>query len=270
MKNLLFSLPLVFCFAIANGQETSTYESATYINGIAAADVPRFIELHKKFADLAVGENRLATGEWLFRHWYGSGHTFVIYDQYNSMEDYMADSELYLENIKAKIDAMKDESEVEAIKKDWVEYRAFSDGHTDEIRVSNSKTGFLTLEDVNFDVPFVMVVGSYNSSGNWSKMGNAFFDWRIKPEVEIGSSIAGGVSYHYMGSGPEVEVWQCYNSLVDFATSVTSTTPQSDAAKESSKTFWSLVSGSHEDQIYLHIGHVDTEKGVFDLAGPNK
>ncbi len=101
-------------------------------------------------------------------------------------------------------------------------------------------------------------------------MGNAFFDWRIKPEVEIGSSIAGGVSYHYMGSGPEVEVWQCYNSLVDFATSVTSTTPQSDAAKESSKTFWSLVSGSHEDQIYLHIGHVDTEKGVFDLAGPNK
>ena len=60
------------------------------------------------------------------------------------------------------------------------------------------------------------------------------------------------------------------NSLIDFATSVTSLSPQGDAAKESRKTFWSLASGSHEDQIYLHIGHVDLEKGVFDLAGESK
>jgi hypothetical protein len=32
-------------------------------------------------------------------------------------------------------------------------------------------------------------------------------------------------------------------------------------------TFWSLVEGSHEDQIYLHIGNVNLEKGIFDLAG---
>lgn len=43
-----------------------------------------------------------------------------------------------------------------------------------------------------------------------------------------------------------------------------------DEANEASKTFWSLVSGGHEDQIYLHIGHVDIEKGVFDLAGVDK
>ncbi|MDB4263650.1 hypothetical protein N9858_02350 [Flavobacteriaceae bacterium] len=42
---------------------------------------------------------------------------------------------------------------------------------------------------------------------------------------------------------------------------------QDDSLAESRKTFWSLVSGSHEDQIYLHIGHVDIEKGTFDLAG---
>ena len=65
------------------------------------------------------------------------------------------------------------------------------------------------------------------------KMGDAFFDWRIKPAVDAGNSIAGGVSYHFMGSGSEVEVWQCYNSLIDFATSVTSLSPQGDAAKES-------------------------------------
>lgn len=73
-----------------------------------------------------------------------------------------------------------------------------------------------------------------------------------------------------MGSGPEVEVWQCFNSLVDFATATTNPTSPSEEAKEASKTFWSLASGGHEDQIYLHIGHVDIEKGVFDLAGADK
>ena len=269
MKKLIFTL-LSFSFMLSYAQNTMTYESVTYINDVAVSDVPRFIELHKKFADMGAGENRKSTGEWLFRHWYGSGHTFVMYDQYETMEDYMVDSELYLKNIKAKVDAIKDESKKEALKKDWAEYRSFSDGHTDEMRGAYSETGFLTVKNVNFDVPFVMVVGRYNSSGSWSKMGNAFFDWQIKPGVDAGTSIAGGVSYHYMGSGPEVEVWQCFNSLVDFAKATTASSSSSDEAKEASKKFWSLASGSHEDQIYLHIGHVDYEKGIFDLAGEEK
>jgi len=266
----IFSTLITLSFVIVNAQNKMSYESVTYINDLSISEVPRFIELHKKFADMAAGENRKATGEWLFRHWYGSGHTFVLYDQYETMEDYMADSELYLENLKAKVDAIQDEDEKEAIKKDWAEYRSFSDGHTDEIRGAYADTGFLTVDNVNFDVPFVMVVGRYNSSGSWAKMGNAFFDWQIKPGVDAGTSIAGGVSYHYMGSGPEVEVWQCFNSLVDFATATTNPTSPSEETKEARKTFWSLASGGHEDQIYLHIGHVDVEKGVFDLAGADK
>jgi hypothetical protein len=57
---------------------------------------------------------------------------------------------------------------------------------------------------------------------------------------------------------------------VDFATATTNSTISSDEAKETSKIFWSIVSGEHEDQIYLHIGHVDIEKKVFDLAGADK
>ena len=57
---------------------------------------------------------------------------------------------------------------------------------------------------------------------------------------------------------------------MDFATATKNSTTSSDEAKETSKIFWSLVSGGHEDQIYLHIGHVDIEKGVFDLAGADK
>jgi len=57
---------------------------------------------------------------------------------------------------------------------------------------------------------------------------------------------------------------------VDFATATTTSTTSSDETKETSKIFWSIVSGGHEDQIYLHIGHVDIEKGVFDLTGADK
>ena len=45
---------------------------------------------------------------------------------------------------------------------------------------------------------------------------------------------------------------------------------ETEEAKEARKTFWSLVDGAHEDQIYLHIGHVNMEKGIFDLAGKDR
>ena len=57
---------------------------------------------------------------------------------------------------------------------------------------------------------------------------------------------------------------------MDFATATTTSTTSSDETKETSKIFWSIVSRGHEDQIYLHIGHVDIEKGVFDLTGADK
>jgi hypothetical protein len=31
-----------------------------------------------------------------------------------------------------------------------------------------------------------------------------------------------------------------------------------------------MVDGAHEDQIYVHIGHVNTKKGIFDLAGKDR
>ncbi|MDG2372538.1 MAG: hypothetical protein P8L83_07990 [Flavobacteriaceae bacterium] len=276
MKKIFFTFLITILSFSTYGQDKRTYESVVYFNDIAASKVPRFIELHKKFTDMSlISKNRKITGEWLFRHWYGSGHTFALYQQYETMADYHKDAEISSENIMGQINAttgdfnITAEKEKEMLMEEWREYRAFSNGHTDEVRVVNEKTGFLTVDDVNFDVPFVMSVGKYNSSGSWSKLGDAFFDWRIKPQVDNGSSIAGGVSYHFMGSGQEVEVWQCYNSLVDFAKSA-STRSQEESAIEGRKTFWSLVEGSHEDQIYLHIGNVNLEKGIFDLAGENR
>ena len=251
-------------------QDDITYESAVYINDVAISEIPRFVELHKKFTDMSLGKNRTMTAEWVFRHWYGSGHTFVIYSQYNSMEDFHKDPDIANKNIKAKINATEDTNEKENLWKEWTEYRSFSNAHSDEVRVAYNATGFYQLEKTDFDIPFTMVVGKYNSSGKWGEMGKAFFDWRIKNSVDNGSSMSGGVSYHFMGKSSEVEVWQCYTNLVEFAKAVTAKNPESELAIKARKTFWNLVDGAHEDQIYVHIGHVNMEKGIFDLAGKDR
>ena len=269
MKKLILLLIALLSIS-AYAQDERTYESALYINDVAISEMPRFVELHKKFTDMSLGENRTMTGEWVFKHWYGSGHSFVIYSQYSSMDDFHKDADIANQNIRAKIDTTKDTSVKETLMKEWEEYRAFSGGHSDEIRVANKATGFYQLEETDFDIPFAMVVGKYNSSGAWGTMGTAFFDWAIKNSVDNGSSMSGGVSYHYMGTSSEVEVWQCYTNLVEFAKGVTAGAEETEEAIKAKKTFWSLVDGAHEDQIYLHIGHVNMEKGIFDLAGKDR
>ena len=91
-KFILLFIPLLSISAHA--QDDNTYESALYINDLAISEMPRFVELHKKFTNMSLGQNRTMTGEWVFRHWYGSGHSFVIYSQYNSMEDFHKDADI--------------------------------------------------------------------------------------------------------------------------------------------------------------------------------
>ena len=72
---------------------------------------------------MSLGENRTMTGEWVFRHWYGSDHSSVIYSQYNSMEDFHKDADIANQNIRAKINTTKGTSEKETLMKEWAEYR---------------------------------------------------------------------------------------------------------------------------------------------------
>jgi hypothetical protein len=37
---------------------------------------------------------------------------------------------------------------------------------------------------------------------------------------------------------------------------------------EARRKFWSMVEGVHQDQIYVHVGHIIN--GEFNLAGPNR
>jgi hypothetical protein len=85
------------------------------------------------------------------------------------MEDYHSDGDIALSNIRNNINEINDEEKKEVLKKEWQEYRSFSNGHTDEIRGAYDSTGFLTVKNINFDIPFVMSVGRYNSSGSFIK-----------------------------------------------------------------------------------------------------
>tara|TARA_B110000977_G_scaffold185197_1_gene249754 strand:+ start:333 stop:677 length:345 start_codon:yes stop_codon:yes gene_type:complete len=114
------------------------------------------------------------------------------------MEDFHKDADIANQNIRTKIDTTKDTSVKETLMKEWAEDRAFSYGHSDEVRVAKKTTDFYQLEETDFDIPFAMVVGKYNSSGASGTTGTAFFDWAIKNSVDNGSSMSGGVSYHYI------------------------------------------------------------------------
>ena len=96
------------------------------------------------------------------------------------MEDFHKDADIANQNIRANINATEDAAAKETLMKEWAEYRAISNGHSGEVRVANKATGFYQLEETDFDIPFAMVVGKYNSSGSWTKMGNAFLTGQLK------------------------------------------------------------------------------------------
>ena len=64
--------------------------SAQQVTEITYLDVPatkigKFVELHKIITDMSMGEERTLQGQWVYRHWYGSGHSIVIRDIYKSV-----------------------------------------------------------------------------------------------------------------------------------------------------------------------------------------
>ena len=94
-------------------------------------------------------------------------------------------------------------------------YASFLDRHSDEVRTIDWENWFIANGDAiqekapAWDTNWVLVVGSYNSSGNWGTMANAYMDWQVKPQVEEGSMLAGGYSYHFSGSGSDVQFFTC-------------------------------------------------------------
>ena len=69
--------------------------SETVMN-ISYLDVPiqkigRFMELHEQVTNMALGEKRTLQGQWVMSHYYGSGPSIVVQDNYASANDAIND-----------------------------------------------------------------------------------------------------------------------------------------------------------------------------------
>ena len=144
------------------------------------------------------------------------------------------------------------------------EWWSFFKNHTDEMRMHNPETDHVSKPDVDWDIPFVFVVGSYNSSGSEADLAKAYMEWSTRPGVENGLQLGGGSTLHYKGSGSDVQLYGGFKNIKEFAESISN---QATDNPEARAKFWSLVEGSHSDQIYIHVGHL--VNGKFDLAGPD-
>ena len=56
MKKIILTLTLCLSYFISKCSNEMSYEAVTYINNVSSEEVPRFIELHKKFTDMGVGK----------------------------------------------------------------------------------------------------------------------------------------------------------------------------------------------------------------------
>jgi hypothetical protein len=260
-------LKLTFALMLSLIINAQSVMDITYMD-IPATEIGEFIEVHKQFTDITIEEGREMNGQWVYRHWYGSGASVVVMTYFDSAESAAKDDPW--EYIRKRWENSSDE-EKKSLEAMGSKYASFLDRHSDEVRTIDWENWFIANGDAiqekapTWDTNWVLVVGSYNSSGNWGTMANAYMDWQVKPQVEEGSMLAGGYSYHFSGSGSDVQFFTAYASLVEFAEAASS---QGTDNPEARSTFWSLVEGGHDDQIYVHVGHVDANG--FNLAGPNR
>ncbi|MDA0758453.1 MAG: hypothetical protein O3C01_07310 [Bacteroidetes bacterium] len=254
MKKINLIMLLLFSITIS----AQSVVEITYLD-IPATKIADFVQAHKKITDMSQDENRTIKASWVYRHWYGSGASIVIYDLYDSAEDAIKDDLFAALNKNVK---KLTEEEQKEITKTFDLWWAGFDNHWDEMRNINIEKYYVFKENADWDIPFVYVEGNYNSSGSFTDLADAFMEWSIKPGVKDGLMLGGGASFHYKGTGNDVQFFSAYKDIMDFAKAVSSS--GSDNSEARSK-FWSLVDGSHNDQILIHVGHL--ENGVFNLAG---
>ena len=89
---------------------------ATYLD-VPASKIGRFAQLHKTITDMSMGEERTLQDQWVYRHWYGSGHSIVIYDLYASPEDAVKDDAFAV--LGKNYEALSDEEKKEKVL-DWL------------------------------------------------------------------------------------------------------------------------------------------------------
>jgi len=256
VKKVSLIFVLLFSFVVS-GQSVITN---TYLD-VPANEIGKFLQLHKKVVDMSNGESRTINIHWVYRHWYGSNHSIMLADIYPNIEAAVKDD--FWGALNANIDKLssKEKKEMESVVKEWWSYW---NNHTDEIRSVDWDNNWIGKENLDLDIPYVFVVGSYNSNAGNQELIDAYLEWNVKPGVENGVMLYGGATSHNIGSGSDVQLWSAYTDISSFAIS---NGPDAQVNADIAPKFWSLVEGAHNDQIYVHVGHTINKE--FNFAGKN-
>ena len=253
MKTIKLFITLFF--TIAASAQAETVMNLSYLD-VPIQKIGRFMELHEQVTNMQLGDKRTLTGQWVVSHYYGSGPTIVVQDNYSSAEDAVNDDPWIHVGEKWEAASEEERKEMQSIVS---EYTSFWNGHTDEMRRVDWENNHIVGENIDSSGYFILVIGKYNTTGNQGAMAQAYHDWVTIPTVEAGVGMFGNFSFHLTGSGSDVMVATGYKNMHDFATSLENA---SSGPAEARQKFWSLVEGDHEDQIYIHQGHISGGKFV--------
>ena len=177
MKILKTILALFISFTVS----AQAVQDITYFD-IPTDQVGEFIQTHKKFMDVTMNDERKVQGQWVYRHFYGSGASVAVFTDFANINDAVNDDPWTSFRSKWQSSNEDERKELEALGQ---KYASFLVNHSDDIRSSNFENNFVGKENVDWDIPFILVVGNYNvNKPNASIAGNAFMEWRTKPGVE--------------------------------------------------------------------------------------
>ena len=253
---LLLAMLVTFTIVAQDNSEDSVINFTYY--DIPVQQIGEFLDLHKQMSDIQLGDKRKLQGQWVYRHYYGSGASIIIQDNYASASDAVTDDEWVHFREKWETSTEEERQKMGALAQKYVSFR---NGHTDEMRAVNWSRNHKVGEGHNWNSNWIMVMGEYSLDGNWQVAGDAYNEWQTIPLVESGHMMAGGYTWHLYGSGKDIQLYSAYPSMTVFADALENTP---DSNPEARQKFWSMVKGSHTDQIYVHVGHI--VDGVYTPA----
>ncbi len=253
MKILKLTLALFLTVSIS-AQQVANF---TYLD-VPTQEIGKFMRLHKQVTDMTM-EYREFKNHWLLTHFQGSGSNVVIWSNYPTVEDVYNDNALSA--IGQAYQNLSDDQK-DGFEQLVSEYLSYWTGHTDEVRVVDWENNVRHSDKHDWDTPFYVLFGDYQTSGDTEMVGDAFNEWLTFPGIDDGSIQSGGFSTHLSGSGSDLMIWSIHGTLDNYVDSISL-----QGNDEGRNTFWSNVDGNHTDRMYVHRGHV--VDGKFDFAGPN-
>ena len=183
MKKTL-TIIIAFATTAISAQQVGSF---TYLD-VPTQEVGKFVRLHKQVTDMTI-ENREFKNHWLLTHFQGSGANVVIWSNYPTVEDVYKDNAL---NAISKTWQSLEGERKDRFEKLVTEYLAYWNGHTDEIRTIDWDNNVRHSEDMNWDTPFFVLFGNYQTTGNTELVGDAYNKWLTFPGIEDGSVQSGG------------------------------------------------------------------------------